>query len=95
MTGDRETAPAQQHLTDDQQDRWHSVLDHLADALPDADAWVVVDGTDGGAALLGDRLRAAGRHCVRLAGCAPTWVGRHAASTQRSVPRSMASAIAR
>ncbi|MFJ8578364.1 class I SAM-dependent methyltransferase [Micromonospora sp. NPDC093277] len=71
MTGNRETVPAGQRLTDDQRDRWHTVLDHLAAALPDRAAQVVVDGTDGGAALLADRLagrlRAAGRRCIRLA----------------------------
>ncbi|GAA2606366.1 hypothetical protein GCM10010399_41660 [Dactylosporangium fulvum] len=52
------------------------MLDHLVAALPERAARVVVDGTDGGAALLADRLAGrlhdAGRHCVRLTAAACT-----------------------
>ncbi|GAA2593759.1 hypothetical protein GCM10010399_25430 [Dactylosporangium fulvum] len=64
--------------------RWATVLNHLAAALPEETARVVVDGTDGGAAALADRLaerlRAAGRQCVRLTGdtCAAEEDGWHA-----------------
>lgn len=50
------------------------MLDHLAAALPERAARVVVDGTDSAAALLADRLaerlHAADRHCVRLTAAA-------------------------
>jgi SAM-dependent methyltransferase len=55
--------------------RWAEVLDSLAAMLPATAARVVVDGADGHAAALADRLaatlHAAGRRCARLTDASP------------------------
>ncbi|MFG2044631.1 hypothetical protein [Dactylosporangium sp. NPDC048998] len=70
MVGEPGDAPVRAALSGEQQHRWSTVLAHLIAALPDDDARVAVDGFDGGAGVFADqlaaRLRAAGRHCVRL-----------------------------
>jgi SAM-dependent methyltransferase len=68
--------------------RWAEVLDSLAAMVPTAAASIVVDGADGPARLLADRLaatlHAAGRRCARLTDHSPLhgedawWVDRRA-----------------
>jgi SAM-dependent methyltransferase len=69
-------------MVTDEQHRWATVLGHLAAALPEGTAAVVIDGSDGSddsdgqVAHLADRfaahLRGEGRHCVRLTAAAGT-----------------------
>ncbi|MEU1812779.1 class I SAM-dependent methyltransferase [Micromonospora aurantiaca (nom. illeg.)] len=71
MGADRTRSAALDFLTDEQQHRWTTVLEHLISALPYEGRLVLVDGFDHQAGLLAnrlaDRLRELGRPCVRLA----------------------------
>jgi SAM-dependent methyltransferase len=65
-------AADQKILTAEQRDRWATVLDYLVAALPEHGRLVLVDGADGRAALVADRLaarlRERGRPSVRFPG---------------------------
>src|SRR5689334_18810976 len=62
-------------MTDEQRCRWAEVLGNLADVLPQQAATAVVDGPDGYAGLVADRLagtvEATGRPCARLTDTTP------------------------
>jgi SAM-dependent methyltransferase len=77
-------------MTDEQRHRWAELLDNLVGVLPPRAAGVVVDGVDGTAAVVADRLAdtllAAGRPCARLSDATPladedTWRGERTADT--------------
>jgi SAM-dependent methyltransferase len=80
MDADRTQAADRDAMTGEQRDRWATVLGHLVGAIPDEASLVVVDGADGRAALLADRLaeslRTAGRPCVRLTAGEDAWRAR-------------------
>jgi SAM-dependent methyltransferase len=73
------TLPPWQTLTDAQAARWAEMLDGLAGAVPSGAPSVVVDGDDGLAAGVAERLAASlrerGRPCARLTGTAPSGAG--------------------
>lgn len=72
MAVERSLAFGLDALSRDQRSCWVAVLDQLVSVLPDRSRLVLVDGLDERAALLADRfaerLRDAGRPCVRLTG---------------------------
>lgn len=73
--------PAWDAMTEEQAGRWTELLDGVAGLLPSGAARVVVDGASHAAVVadrLADRLRAAGRPCVRLTGDAHTEPARRA-----------------
>lgn len=67
--------PAWDTMTGGQRRRWVELLDNLVGVLPPDTAKVVVDGVDGAAAVVADRLAetllAAGRPCARLSDATP------------------------
>jgi hypothetical protein len=77
-------------VTDERRHRWAELLDNLAGVLPPRAAGVVVDGGDGTAAVVADRLAdallATGRPCARLSDATPladedTWRGERTPDT--------------